>query len=76
MSSNEYEFNDDYDDGMDQYDINPSTARARGGGTNRPFHSGKGTRAREAVAVKQGGGAGQKDASKESSKKSSKKSSK
>jgi hypothetical protein len=76
MNSYENEFDDDYDDGMDQYDINPSTARARGGGTNRPFHSGKGTRAREAVAVKQGGGAGQKDASKESSKKSSKKSSK
>jgi hypothetical protein len=76
MNSYENEFNDDYDDVMDQYDINPSTARARGGGTNRPFHSGKGTRAREAVAVKQGGGAGQKDASKESSKKSSKKSSK
>jgi hypothetical protein len=74
MSSNEYELDDDYDDGMDQYDINPSIARARGGGTNRPFHSGKGTRAREAIVVKQGV-VGQKD-SKESSKKSSKKSSK
>jgi hypothetical protein len=74
MNSYENEFNDDYDDGMDQYDINPSTARARGGGTNRPFHSGKGTRARETVAVKQGGG--QKEAVKESSKKSSQKSSK
>ena len=76
MNSNEYEFNDDYDDGMDQYDINPSIARARGGGTNRPFHSGKGTRAREAVAVKLGGEARQKNFLKESSKKSSKKSSK
>jgi hypothetical protein len=51
---NSYDESDeyDYDDGFDKYDVNPSTARVGGGGVNRPFHSGMGTRAKEAVHEK------------------------
>lgn len=52
MASN-YDDNDYYfDDEFDEYDINPSKVRAGGGGTNRPFHSGKGTRAKISLATK------------------------
>ena len=52
MASN-YDDDDYYfDDEFDEYDINPSKVRAGGGGTNRPFHSGKGTRAKESLAAK------------------------
>ena len=51
MSNNNI-FDDDYDfdDKYDVFDTNPSTVRASGGGTNRPFHSGRGTRNKLAAA--------------------------
>lgn len=52
MASNYDDDDYDFDDGFDEYDINPSKVRAGGGGTNRPFHSGKGTRAKESLAAK------------------------
>jgi hypothetical protein len=52
MASNYDEDDYYFDDEFDEYDINPSKVRAGGGGTNRPFHSGKGTRAKETLAAK------------------------
>lgn len=73
MNSSNSEFSDvEYDDGFDQYDVNPSMARAGGGGTNRPFHSGKGTRAKLAAAEKQVVRTHTKGDEKKSSSKSSK----
>jgi len=52
MNTSDNEYDDDYDDALDAYDVNPSKARAGGGSTNRPFHSGKGTRAKEATSAR------------------------
>ena len=40
------------DEHIEKADAHPSTVRAGGGGKNIPFHSGKGTRAREANVAK------------------------
>ena len=41
-----------FDDGVDDaYDVHPTRARAGGGGVNRPFHTGRGTRITEARAA-------------------------
>jgi hypothetical protein len=52
MASNYDDDNYYFDDEFDEYDINPSKVRAGGGGTIRPFHSGKGTRAKISLATK------------------------
>ncbi len=52
MNSFDDDIDVDYDDGFDQYDVHPTKVRASGGGTNRSFHSGKGTRAKEAMIEK------------------------
>ena len=52
--SKQTDFEDDYDfdDGVDDaYDVHPTRARAGGGGVNRPFHTGRGTRITEARAA-------------------------
>lgn len=36
------------DDQYDEYDVSPTKVRAGGGSNNRPFHTAKGTRAKEA----------------------------
>ena len=41
------------DDQYDEYDVSPTKVRAGGGSNNRPFHTAKGTRAKEA-AVERG----------------------
>jgi hypothetical protein len=62
--------NDEYD----EYDVLPTKVRAGGGGNNRPFHTAKGTRAKEAAVergvsrVQSGQSAGSKKGSKKGSK--------
>lgn len=53
MSNNDdYDDYDYFDDGMDEYDISPMKAKAGGGGTNKSFHTGRGTRAKVAMIEK------------------------
>jgi len=69
----ERSYDDDYD-GYDEYDVSPTKVRAGGGGNNRPFHTAKGTRAKEAAIergvsrVQSGQSAGSKKGSKKGSK--------
>jgi hypothetical protein len=62
------------DDEYDEYDVLPTKVRAGGGGNNRPFHTAKGTRAKEAAVergvsrVQSGQSAGSKKGSKKGSK--------
>ena len=68
---------DDFDveyDEYDEYDVLPTKVRAGGGGNNRPFHTAKGTRAKEAAVergvsrVQSGQSAGSKKGSKKGGK--------
>jgi hypothetical protein len=55
MNNNLNNFNEteDYDEyEYDEYDIQPNKVRAGGGGTNKSFHSGKGTRAKQNIYEK------------------------
>lgn len=74
-SSYDAEYDDDhYDDHYDEYDVSPTKVRAGGGSNNRPFHTGKGTRAKEAAVERgvsrvQSGNSSQSTGSKKGSKK-------
>ena len=46
------ESDDYYDDIYDRYDIHPTKTRSTGGSVNKPFHSGKGVRAKETFIAK------------------------
>ena len=69
---------DDFDAEYDEYDVSPTKVRAGGGGNNRPFHTAKGTRAKEAAVergvsrIQSGQSAGSKNGSNKGSKKGSK----
>jgi len=67
----ESSYDAEYDnDQYDEYDVSPTKVRAGGGGNNRPFHTAKGTRAKEAAVergvsrVQSGQSAGSKKGSK------------
>lgn len=46
------ESDDYYDDIYDEYDIHPTKTRSGGGAVHKPFHSGKGVRAKETLIAK------------------------